>query len=95
MYHFFALILFTISFLNLVILAFAFREFSYLLLVQFSLSAFGLPIATIMLTSFKEKKKMLWFTSKDQSTGRLHDVWIEENSEEYNLEGRFCINDRS
>ena len=93
MYKWLAIILFVIAFLSLVLLAFAFRDFSFALLAQFFLTALGLPIATAMLFQLKEKDSMLWFTSRDEKSGMLDDVWIEENDEEYNLEGRFCIND--
>ena len=93
MYKWLAIILFVIAFLSLVLLAFAFRDFSFTLLAQFFLTALGLPIATAMLFQLKEKDSMLWFTSRDEKSGILDDVWIEENDEEYNLEGRFCIND--
>ena len=93
MYKLLAIILFVIAFLSLVLLAFAFRDFSFTLLVQFFLTALGLPIATAMLFQLKEKDSMLWFTSRDEKSGMLDDVWIEEDDEEYNLEGRFCIND--
>ena len=93
MYRWLAIILFVIAFLSLVLLAFAFRDFSFALLAQFFLTALGLPIATAMLFQLKEKDSMLWFTSRDEKSGMLADVWIEEDDEEYNLEGRFCIND--
>ena len=93
MYKWLAIILFGIAFFSLVLLAFAFRDFSFALLAQFFLTALGLPIATAMLLQLKEKGRMLWFTSRDEKSGILDDVWIEENDEEYNLEGRFCIND--
>ena len=93
MYKWLAIILFVIAFLSLVLLAFAFQDFSLTLLAQFFLTALGLPIATAMLFQLKEKDSMLWYTSRNEKTGKLHDIWIEENDEEYNLEGRFCIND--
>ena len=93
MYKWLAIILFVTAFLSLVLLAFAFRDFSFALSAQFFLTALGLPIATAMLFQLKEKDSMLWFTSRDEKSGMLDDVWIEENDEEYNLEGRFCIND--
>ena len=93
MYKWLAIILFVIAFLSLVLLAFAFRDFSFTLLAQFFLTALGLPIATAMLFQLKEKDSMLWFTSRDEKSGMLDDIWIEENDEEYNLDGRFCIND--
>ena len=74
-------------------LSFAFRDFSFALLAQFLFSVVGLPISTIMFLHLKEKDKILWFTSRDEKTGKLHNVWIEEDEEEYNLKGRFCIND--
>tara|TARA_B100001750_G_C15165803_1_gene426746 strand:- start:163 stop:348 length:186 start_codon:yes stop_codon:yes gene_type:complete len=56
MYKWFAVILFVIALLCLVILAFAFRDFSFALLIQFLTSALGLPIATAM---FLQLKKLL------------------------------------
>tara|TARA_B100000029_G_scaffold319157_1_gene311597 strand:- start:150 stop:431 length:282 start_codon:yes stop_codon:yes gene_type:complete len=85
--------LFVLSNLNLVLLTFTFRDFSFALLAQFFLSALGLPLTTAMLLQLKEKEKILCFSSKEEKTGKLDNVWIEEDAEEYNLEGRFCIND--
>ena len=93
MYKWFAIIVFVIALSTLVLLAFAYRDFSFGLLALFLLSALGLPIATTMLLQLREEDKTLWFSSKHEGTGKLHDVWIEENAEEYNLEGRFCINE--
>ena len=93
MYKWLAIILFVIAFSSLALLAFAFRDFSLALLAQFFLTALGLPIATAMLLQLQNKKKILWFTSRDEKTEKLNDIWIEENNEEYNLEGRFCLND--
>ena len=93
MYKWLAIILFVIAFSSLVLLAFAFRDFNLALLAQFFLTALGLPIATAILLQWQEKERVLWFTPRDEKTRKLDDIWIEENDEEYNLEGRFCLND--
>ena len=93
MYKCIAIFLIVISILNLGLLAFAFRDFSFALLAQFFLSALGLPLTTAMLLQLKEKEKILCFSPKEEKTGKLDKVWVEEDGEEYNLEGRFCIND--
>ena len=93
MYKCVAIFLLVLFILNLALLTFAFRDFSFALLAQFFLSALGLPIATAMFLQLKEKDNNLWFTCKNEKTGKVDDIWIEENEEEYNLEGRFCIND--
>ena len=93
MYRWFAVILFVTGFTSLILLAFAFRDFSFALLAQFFLAALGLPIATAILLQLQEKERVMWFTPRDEKTGKLEDIWIEENDEEYNLEGRFCLND--
>ena len=79
--------------MNLALLTFAFRDFSFALLIQFFLTSLGLPVATAMLLQLQEKKRILWFTSRDKKTGKLDDMWIGENDQEFNLEGRFCLND--
>tara|TARA_B100001750_G_C15488472_1_gene589730 strand:+ start:1499 stop:1783 length:285 start_codon:yes stop_codon:yes gene_type:complete len=88
-----AIIVFIIALSTLVLLAFAYRDFSFGLLALFLLTALGLPIATAMLFQLGEKNRTLWFASKDKVEEKLHDIWIEESDEEYNLEGRFCINE--
>ena len=93
MYKWLAIIVFIIALSILVLLAFAYRDFSFGLLALFFLTALGLPIATAMLFQLEEKNRTLWFTSKDKAEEKLHDIWIEESDEEYNLEGRFCINE--
>ena len=93
MYRWLAVILFVMAFTSLVLLAFAFRDYSFALLAQFFLTALGLPIATAILLQLQEKERVMWFTPRDEKTRKLDDIWIEENDEEYNLEGRFCLND--
>ena len=93
MYRWFAVILFVTGFTSLILLAFAFRDFSFALLAQFFLAALGLPIATAIFLQLQEKEGVLWFTPRDKKTRKLDDIPIEENDEEYNLEGRFCLND--
>ena len=77
----FKLFLWTIFFaaiLNTVLLAFAFRDFSFPLLGQFILTVIGLPLSTFLL--FKEEPNFLVITEE------------EAKDEEYQLEGRFCLN---
>tara|TARA_Y100000590_G_scaffold356778_1_gene411186 strand:- start:1792 stop:2073 length:282 start_codon:yes stop_codon:yes gene_type:complete len=93
MYKWLAIMVFVIALLNLVLLAFAYRDFSYALIAMFFLTALGLPVATAMLLQLWEKNSILRFTPGEEGTEKLHDVWIEENDEEFNLKGRFCINE--
>ena len=93
MHKWLAIMVFVLALLNLALLAFAYRDFSYALIAMFFLTALGLPIATAMLFQLWEKNRILCFTPREEVTGQLHDVWIEENDEEYNLKGRFCINE--
>jgi len=64
--------------LNTVLLAFAFRDFSFPLLGQFILTVIGLPLSSYFL--FKQQPNFLVITEE------------EEKAKEFQLEGRFCLN---
>ena len=58
-----------VSILNLAMLSFAFRDFSFLLVLQFLFSAVGLPIATYLIT----KHDLLhWFMTYDKENLTLN-----------------------
>ena len=78
MFKLFLWTIFFIAILNTVLLAFAFRDFSFPLLGQFILTAIGLPLSSYLL--FKQEPNFLVITEE------------EEKAEEYQLEGRFCLN---
>jgi len=68
-----------VAFLSLILLSFAFRDASFLLFLQFSLTATSLPLATYFLT------KHYHFAQTDQFEEEI-------DEKEFDLEGRFCIN---
>ena len=75
----FCWVLALIAFLSLVLLSFAFRDASFLLFLQFSFTAISLPLATYFLTKCYQVTKSEKFEE-------------EIDEEEFDLEGRFCIN---
>ena len=62
-------ILLALALINLLVLSFAFRDFSFLLTAQFLFSAVGLPLATYLIT---KKDLKHWFVSEDEEGNRLH-----------------------
>ena len=85
----FSWLLFAVAILNLLFLSFSFREFSLLLTLQFFFSAVGLPIATYLIT---KHNLLRWFMTYDKEN--LTPIYIKEiDEEEFNLEGRFLINE--
>mgnify|MGYP001207131606 CR=1 FL=1 len=71
-------IIFCLIVVNTALLAFAYRDFSFSLLGMFILSVIGLPLSSYFL--FKKEPDFLIISSE------------EEEAEEFQLEGRFCLN---
>ena len=78
MYTLFLWTVFVVAIVNTLLLTFAFRDFSFPLLGQFILTAAGLPLSSYFL--FKKEPAFLIISSE------------EEEAEEFQLEGRFCLN---
>ena len=84
--------------LNSLLLAFAYRDFSWELMLMAFLSSVLLPVCVWFLFRVYHEKPMLWFTSQTQA-GKYINHYVdpsqlkEEEDKEYDLEGRFCIND--
>lgn len=72
------LIIFCLTLVNTVLLAFAYRDFSISLLGMFMLTVIGLPLCSYFI--FQREPEPL-VISKEEMEG-----------EEFQLEGRFCIN---
>ena len=94
MYKLIAIILIVIAVFNTLLLAFAYRDLSVGLMLMALISLIGLPLATFMIVKGDRIKFRFWFTSEDDETKKLGNTGKEpeEDDEEYNLEGRFCIN---
>ena len=94
MYKLISVILFTIAVFNYLLLAFAYRDFSIALMIMALISLIGLPLATFMILKGGEIKFRFWFTSEGNETKKPSNIQnqTEEEDEECNLEGRFCIN---
>ena len=94
MYKLISVILFVIALFNYLLLAFAYRDLSIGLIIMALISLIGLPLATFMIVKGDGIKFRFWFTSEDDEIKKLGNTWKdpEEDDEEYNLEGRFCIN---
>ena len=72
-------ILLILAVLNTVMLAFAYRDFSWELLGMALLSLVGLPLSIHLIT----KKELLhWFVSEDKEGNRLHVYREERNRKE-------------
>lgn len=70
MYIFIGWILFGIAILNLIILSFAFRDFGFLLTLQFLLTALGLPIGTYIITTYYTPQPSVMLVTEDKETGK-------------------------
>ena len=91
----FATVLGIASFLSFVLLAFAFRDFSFILFVQFIFTLAGLCLSTLLLTRKQTTPKIQlkhWFVARDEKV-KQHHAYIdeEEENEEFDLEDKFSI----
>ena len=71
-----------VSILNLAMLSFAFRDFSFLLVLQFLFSAVLIPIATYLITRHYNPLPNLVMVTEDEKTGRLSHWWSYSNEED-------------
>ena len=71
-----------VSILNLAMLSFAFRDFSFLLVLQFLFSAVLIPIATYLITRHYNPLPNLVMVTEDEKTGRLSHWWSYSNQED-------------
>lgn len=85
-----------VAFLSFLLLSYAFRDFSFLLLVQSSFTFLGLVLATHFLTGHYNPQYSVMLVTQDKETVKTT-AWYqyldEEDDDEYDLAGRFCIND--
>ena len=84
----FGFALFLIAFLNTVLLAFAYRDLSLGLLAMAVLSVVGLPLATYLIISRKDKNLLHWFISEDD-VGNKHQVYVEKIDKDEHANGFF------
>ena len=92
-----------VAFISFLLLSYAFRDFSFLLLLQSSFTFIGLVLATHFLTTHYNPQTNVVLVTKDEKTGKLShwyqhindddDEDEDEDEDEYDLAGRFCIND--
>ena len=88
--------IFVVCILNSLLLAFAYRDFSWELLLMAFFSTVLLPICVWFLIKVYHEKPMLWFTSETEAGKYInHYVYPSQlkDEDEYDLAGRFCIND--
>tara|TARA_B100000686_G_C16189330_1_gene664998 strand:- start:56 stop:391 length:336 start_codon:yes stop_codon:yes gene_type:complete len=71
-----------VSILNLAILSFAFRDFSFLLVLQFLFSAVLIPIATYLITRHYNPLPNLVLVTEDEATGKLTHWWSYSDEEQ-------------
>jgi maltodextrin utilization protein YvdJ len=64
-----------VSILNLAMLSFAFRDFSFLLVLQFLFSAVLIPVATYQITRHYYPLPNLVLVTEDETTGKLTHWW--------------------
>ena len=84
-----------VAFFSFLLLSYAFRDFSFLLFVQSCLTFLGLIIPTVLLTKNYNPQPNVILVTEDEKTGKLSHWYQyineEEESEEFNLKGRFCV----
>ena len=71
-----------VSILNLAMLSFAFRDFSFLLVLQFLFSAVLIPVATYLITRHYNPLPNLVMVTEDEKTGKLSHWWSYSNEED-------------
>ena len=71
-----------VSILNLAMLSFAFRDFSFLLVLQFLFSAVLIPIATYLITRHYNPLPNLVLVTEDEATGKLTHWWSYSDEEQ-------------
>ena len=71
-----------VSILNLAMLSFAFRDFSFFLVLQFLFSAVLIPVATYLITRHYNPLPNLVMVTEDEKTGKLSHWWSYSNEED-------------
>ena len=71
-----------ISIMNLALLSFAFRDMSFLLVLQFLFSAVLIPVATYLITRHYYPLPNLVLVTEDEKTGKLSNWWSYSNEED-------------
>ena len=68
--------------MNLALLSFAFRDMSFLLVLQFLFSAVLIPVATYLITRHYYPLPNLALVTEDESTGKLTHWWSYSREED-------------
>ena len=71
-----------VSILNLAMLSFAFRDFSFLLVLQFLFSAVLIPVTTYQLTRHHYPLPNLVLVTEDETTGKRTHWWSYSDEEQ-------------
>ena len=71
-----------VSILNLAMLSFAFREMSFLLVLQFLFSAVLIPVATYLVTRHYYPLPNLVMATEDKATGKITHWWSYSDEEQ-------------
>ena len=80
-----------IAFLSYLLLSYAFRDFSFLLLVQSSFTFLGLIIPTVLLTKLYNPQPDVVLVTEDEETGKLSHwyQYIDEDEPDNHANGFF------
>ena len=80
-----------VAFISFFLLSFAFRDFSFLLLVQSSLTFLGLIIPIVLLTKHYNPQPNVVLVTEDEKTGKLSHwyQYIDEEPEDNQANGFF------
>jgi len=80
-----------VAFLSFLLLSYAFRDFSFLLLVQSTFTFLGLIIPTILLTKHYNPQADVVLVTEDEETGKLYlrDQYLDEGEPDNHVNGFF------
>ena len=68
-----------VAFISFLLLSYAFRDFSFLLLVQSCLTFLGLIIPTALLTKHYNPQPNVVLVTEDEKTGKLSHQYIDDD----------------
>ena len=71
-----------VSIMNLALLSFAFRDFSFLLVLQFLFSAVLIPLSTYLITRHYYPLPNLVLVTEDEKSGKLSHWWSYSREED-------------
>ena len=80
-----------VAFLSFMLLSYAFRDFSFLLLVQSTFTFLGLIIPTVLLTKHYNPQQNVVLVTEDEKTGKLSHwyQYIDEDEPDNHANGFF------